>query len=139
MIAYFDTSALLKFVLHEDGRDVALEVWDRAETVVTSQLAYPEARAALAAARRSGRLDARGHRESVTRIDGRWAQLTAVDLDAGMAAEAGALAHDHGLTGADAVHLAAALALRAEDLVFVSWDARLAASALAAGLPVTPG
>jgi hypothetical protein len=43
------------------------------------------------------------------------------------------------LTGADAVHLAAALALRAEDLVFVSWDARLAASALAAGLPVTPG
>ena len=138
MIAYFDTSALLKFVLQEDGRDVALELWDRAQTVVTSQLAYPEARAALAAARRSGRLDARSHRGSVTSIDGRWAQLTAVDLDAGMAAEAGALASDQNLTGADAVHLAAALALRAEDLVFVSWDGRLAAIALACGIAVAP-
>jgi uncharacterized protein len=139
VIAYFDTSALLKFVLLEEGRDVALEVWDRAKTVVTSQLTYPEARAALASAHRAGRLDARGHRESTRRIDARWAQLAAVDLDAGMAAEAGVLAHDHSLTGADAVHLAAALALRTEDLVFVSWDARLAAGALAAGVPVTPG
>jgi len=138
VIAYFDTSALLKFVLHEDGRDVALEIWDRVQTVVTSQLTYPEARAALAAARRSGRLDARGHHQSVRRIDGRWAQLTAVDLDAGMAAEAGALAHDHNLTGADAAHLAAALALSAEDLVFVSWNARLSAGALACGIPVSP-
>ena len=138
MIAYFDTSALLKFVLQESGREVALEVWDRAQTVVTSQLTYPEARAALAAARRAGRLDTRAHRKSTRRIDARWAQLAAVDLDARMAADAGELAHDHGLTGADAVHLAAALALRAEDLVFVSWDGRLAAGALAAGLMVAP-
>ncbi len=138
MIAYFDTSALLKFVLQETGRDVALEVWERAQTVVTSQLTYPEARAALAAARRAGRLDTRAHRESTRRIDARWAQLAAVDLDAGMAARAGGLAHEHGLTGADAVHLAAAMALEAEDLVFVSWDGRLAAGALAAGLMVAP-
>ncbi|MEO8292653.1 MAG: PIN domain-containing protein [Actinomycetota bacterium] len=138
MIAYFDTSALLTFVLREDGRDVALDIWERAQTVVTSQLTYPEARAALAAARRAGRLDTGGYRESVRRIDERWRQLAAVDLDGGMATHAGALAEDHGLTGADAVHLAAALALRTADLVFVSWDGRLVKGALATGLPVTP-
>jgi predicted nucleic acid-binding protein len=138
VIAYFDTSALLKFMLLEEGREVAADVWNRARAVVTSQLTYPEARSALAAARRSGRLDARAHREGVRRIDARWAELAALDLGAETAAAAGDLAVEHGLTGADAVHLASAVALRSEDLVFVSWDGRLVAGALAAGLPVAP-
>lgn len=139
MIAYFETSALLKFVFHEEGRPVARDLWDRAEAVVTSQLTYVEARAAMAAAHRSGRLTAPAHRRGVDEVDQRWEQLAAVDLDSELTADAGTLAHAHALTGADAVHLASAVALRTEDLVFVSWDGRLAAGALAAGLPVAPG
>ncbi len=138
MIAYFDTSALLKFVLQEDGRPVARELWERADAVVTCQLAYAEARAALAAAMRSGRLGARAHQDSVNKVDERWGQLAAIDVDARLAVGAGALAQVQALRGADAVHLAAAMAIGIDDLVFVSWDSRLVAGALAAGLAVAP-
>ena len=138
VIAYFDTSVLLKFVIQEDGRPVARDFWERADAVVTCQLTYAEARAALAAAQRSGRLSALGHRSSVQKVDERWDQLAALDVDAAMAARAGSLAQAHGLSGADAGQLAAAAAIPLDDLVFVTWDRRLAAGAAAIGLAVVP-
>ncbi len=138
MIAYFDTSALLKFVFQEDGRPVAWEFWDRADAVVTCQLTYAESRAALAAALRSGRISERTHRSSVQQVDERWSELVAVDVDAELAVSAGALAQEHALSGADAVQLAAAVSVSTDDLVFVSWDGRLTAGALAAGIAVVP-
>jgi hypothetical protein len=52
VIAYFDASALLKLVIAEDGADQAMMVWQQASGVVVARLAWPEAVAALAAARR---------------------------------------------------------------------------------------
>lgn len=138
MIAYFETSALLKFVLEEEGRPLAHELWDHADAVVTSQLTYVEACAALAAASRAGRLSAPSLRRSIHEVDERWQELSAVDLDAELVANAGMLVQEHALTGADVVHLATVVALRTDDIVFVSWDARLSAGALAAGIPVAP-
>ncbi len=57
LIVYFDTSALVKLVFDEPGSELAAELWDRAEAVVSSQLIYPEARAAVASAHRQGRVD----------------------------------------------------------------------------------
>jgi predicted nucleic acid-binding protein len=62
----------------------------------------------------------------------------AVDVDAELAVSAGALAQLHALSGADAVQLAAAVSVSTDDLVFVSWDGRLTAGALAAGIAVVP-
>jgi hypothetical protein len=138
VIAYFDTSALLKFVLEEEGRSIASDFWERADAVVTCQLTYAEARAALAAALRSGRLGALGHRSSVQKVDERWGQLAAVDVDEEVAVRAGSLAQAHALSGADAIQLAAAMTIPADDLVFITWDRRLAAGAAAIGLAVVP-
>jgi predicted nucleic acid-binding protein len=91
-----------------------------------SQLGYAEARAAVAAAVRDGRLARR------------WDDIAALDLTAAMARLAGELADQHRLRGADAVHLAAALSAEWDDLVFVTWDHRLAEGAQAAGLVVAP-
>jgi predicted nucleic acid-binding protein len=51
---------------------------------------------------------------------------------------AGQLARVHALRGADAVHLASALAIGDPDLVVAVWDRRLHAGAKAAGVRVAP-
>jgi hypothetical protein len=56
VITYFDTSAFVKTVVAEEGSDAAVEIWNSSAIRVTSIVAYAEARAALAAAARSGRL-----------------------------------------------------------------------------------
>ena len=51
---------------------------------------------------------------------------------------AGHLARTHALRGADAVHLASALAIGDPELIFAVWDRPLHASAHAAGCRVAP-
>jgi len=48
------------------------------------------------------------------------------------------LAKSHAVRGADAVHLASALAVNDPDLVVAVWDRRLHAGMLAAGVRVAP-
>jgi predicted nucleic acid-binding protein len=48
------------------------------------------------------------------------------------------LALEHGLRSLDALHLAAALALPADDLLVASWGKRLHAGARSAGLRLLP-
>lgn len=139
MIAYFETSALLKLLVEEEGADQAATLWDSADVVVTGRLAYPEARAALAAAGRAGRLSAGGHRAAVGQLQRRWRQLHVVDLDQDLAEAAGDLAERHALRGYDAVHLASALAVGRRESVLATWDAALATAARDAGLAVFPG
>ena len=47
---YFDSSALVKLVVDLVGSDLAAELWDGCDAALSSRLAYPEVRAALAAA-----------------------------------------------------------------------------------------
>jgi uncharacterized protein len=51
---------------------------------------------------------------------------------------AGQLAKSHALRGADAVHLASALAINDPDLAVAIWDCRLHEGVLAAGVRVAP-
>ena len=57
MIAYFDTSALVPLFLDEPLTSAAWQLWDEAERSVSSLLVRVEARAALARAVRTGRLE----------------------------------------------------------------------------------
>jgi predicted nucleic acid-binding protein len=92
-------------------------------------LIYPEARAAVAAAHRAGRIDARTLRNAVRSIEALYEELDVIGLDAALARVAGGLAERHALRGHDAVHLASALAIEDPDLVMATWGRDLAAAA----------
>jgi uncharacterized protein len=113
-------------------------VWDRAEVIASSQLIYPEARAAAAAAHRGGRIDARTLRAAVATINELCQELRVIGIDDALARAAGELAQRHRLRGYDAVHLASALAIDDPHLVMATWDRDLAAAAAAQERTVVP-
>lgn len=135
-LAFWDSSGFIKLLIEEPGRDVAVEVWNSSADVIASRLAIPEVSAALAAAGRAGRLDHAAEREARRRWERYRNGIELVDLTPDIADTASLLARRHILSGADAVHLAAALSLRAGDPVLVTWDRRLAAASLETGLAV---
>lgn len=124
-IVYFDSSAFVKLVVEEDFSDLAAVLWDGCDAAVSSRLAYPEVRAALAAAGRDHRLTAEAQRQAEAAWEEYWAATRAVELTEKVAAAAGQLAGEHALCGADAVHLASALAVGVDQLLFAAWDQRL--------------
>lgn len=94
--------------------------------------------AALATATRARRIDEDRAQAAPTEWRRYVSALDLLDLAAGVAARSADLAAAHDLSGADAVHLASALALRETELVAVTWDRRLAAAAHAEGIVVVP-
>lgn len=134
MIAYLETSALLKLVVEEDGSDVAGAMWDAADALVTSRLSYPEARAALAAAGRAGRLSAERHTQAKRALDERLDQVEVIEVTDEIARLAGDFAEAHALRAYDALHLASAFALSGPEFVIATWDRPLARAARVVGL-----
>jgi len=134
---YFDTWALAKLLLEEEGSELADAPWTQSRVRATWRLAYPQARAAFAAAHRAGRLDGRALLRVVLDLDDLLSASMVSDIDAQLARTAGQLAERHALRGYDAVHLATALSV-AHDRLVVTWDTDLAQAALTAGLAVTP-
>jgi len=137
-IIYFDSSALVKLVVEETGSELAAELWDGSDAAVASRLAYPEVCAALAAAARNHDLDEAGLRAAEAAWEEFWAAVRPVELTGTVEQHAGRLAGRHALRGADAVHLASALAINDPGLVIAVWDRRLHAGATAVGLRVAP-
>ncbi|MDE0699923.1 MAG: type II toxin-antitoxin system VapC family toxin [Acidimicrobiaceae bacterium] len=137
-IAYFDASALVKLLVNEAGSDVAAAIWDGCDAAFASRLAYPEVCAALAGAGRRGDLSPEELVECRHRWQQFWASIRPVELSAQDEQSSGRLAQHHGLRGADAVHLASALALESADLVVAVWDRRLHTGAVAERLTVVP-
>ena len=137
-IVYFDSSAFVKLVVEEDGSDLAAALWDGCDAAVSSRLAYPEVRAALAAAGRDHRLDLADQGRAEAAWEDYWAATRAVELTELVTAQAGDLAGRHALRGADAVHLASLLAVGAADTLFAVWDQRLRAGAQSVGVWVAP-
>jgi uncharacterized protein len=137
-LVYFDSSALVKLVVEEAGSQLAAELWDGCDAALASRLAYPEVRAALAAAGRNRDLEDDDLRAAEEAWENFWAATRPVELTPAVEHRAGQLARDHALRGADAVHLASALAIDDPALVVAVWDRRLHAGALASGVQVAP-
>jgi uncharacterized protein len=127
---------LVKLVVVEDGCDLAAKLWGSAYPAASSILAYPEGRAALAAARRLDRLGKKAHQEALTAFEEIFGELVAIGIDEGLAARAGEHAEDLELRGYDAVHLATALELGDEEVVLVTWDRDLARAGERVGIGV---
>jgi predicted nucleic acid-binding protein len=100
--------------------------------------AYPEARAALAAARRAARISGSELVQSRRALDLVWDEIDEVELTAELARWAGDLAEEFALRGYDAVHLASLRALAGPDTVFVAADRRLLGAVRSLGVPVAP-
>jgi predicted nucleic acid-binding protein len=100
---------------------------------VSSQLVYPEARAALAAATRARRIDGSVHVDAVATLEDLYAQLRIIAIDEPLARHAGDLATQHALRGQDTVHLACALHLQGDDVLLATWDNALNSAARATG------
>lgn len=137
-LVYFDASALVKLVVDEAGTDIASDLWDGCDAAVSSRLAYPEVRAALAASRRNSDLTERELRTAEANWEDFWAAIRPVELTATVERNAGQLAAQRALRGADALHLASALAVDSPGLVIAVWDRRLHAGAVAERLAVAP-
>ncbi len=137
-LVYFDASALVKLVIEEDGSDLASELWDGCDAPVTSRLAYPEVRAALAAALRNHDLTPSDIATAEEIFEEYWSSVRPVELSRSVERHAGQLAARHGLRGADGVHLASALALEDDTLILAVWDRRLHIGAGSVGLRCAP-
>lgn len=142
-LVYFDASAFVKLLVEEPGTELAVALWDGCDAAVSSRLAYPEVRAALAASHRNHDLDRDGLAQAEESWAEFWAATRPVELTAAVSRHAGDLTKELSLRGADAVHLASALALSRgsrpdPSLIVAVWDRRLHAGAVSAGLPVAP-
>jgi predicted nucleic acid-binding protein len=123
-------------VIEEEGSDEAVTLWNSPFLPASSLLAYPESRAALASARRAGRLQGQRYAQSIADFESRYAGLAIVGVDEHIARSAAVQAEAFGLRGYDAVHLASALALGQEEVTLVTWDGDLADAAEALGVAV---
>jgi len=139
LIAYFETSALVKLLIAEPETPDVEVLWDETAGLVTSRLTYPECRAALAAAAKAGRLTRSALRTAKAELERRWRQFVRVEVGESVARAAGDLAEHHALRAYDAVHLASALeAGRGGLILFVSFDQTLLGAARRSGLAVAP-
>ncbi|MFZ4719000.1 MAG: type II toxin-antitoxin system VapC family toxin [Ilumatobacteraceae bacterium] len=137
LVTYFDSSALVKLVLPEPGREAARALWDASGRCVTSRLSAAEVSAALGAARRARRISGAGLQRARSVWADRHAEVTYVNLDREVADLAVETTLRHALRGADAVQLASALVLGVH-VVFACWDERLRLAAAAEGLILAP-
>jgi len=134
VITYVDTSSLLKLVIDEDGSERVELIWDSADVLTSVALVVVEGRAALAAARREGRLDTRQHRRARQEFTSLVEGLSIVEVTEQLVADAADLAEAEALGGYDAVHLAAAVTVEAN--LLTSADTALCEAARRRGMHV---
>jgi predicted nucleic acid-binding protein len=131
---YFDTSALVKILIEEPGSAAAVQAWQAADSVACSRLAHVEARAALAMAKRQGRLSSLQGARARAALDDHWQDVVALEVTEPLVEQAGDLAEEDALRGYDAVHLASAL--RAAVDVLITADVEMIRAARRHGLEV---
>jgi predicted nucleic acid-binding protein len=136
VILYVDTSALVPLLIDQSTSDACGELWDAADNVTATRLAYIEAAAALAMAKRMGRITTSKARAGRSVLDDLWQVVDVIELDHELMSAAATLAVAHGLRGYDATHCAAAVAVKDDQFVAASGDARLLAAWRAEGIAV---
>lgn len=139
MTAYLDSSAAVKLLLDDEGVDHDLRIGiDAMGPLTTSRLTYVEIRAALAAARRSGRLRGADYDPAISEFEATWRTFEVIDLSPSLAKDAGEVADTFGLRAGDAIQFATLRSIGLPDLPIVAWDVRLRAAAQASGFPCYP-
>lgn len=130
MTVYLDTSSLVKAFVEEPHSDAVRELIRTAEVVCTSDVAYPEARAAFARRRRERTLTSAQFQLAQRSFESKWSDILSIPTTPEICHEAGELAERYRLRGFDSIHLASfANMLRGlqgrDDVEFSSFDESL--------------
>jgi predicted nucleic acid-binding protein len=113
-------------------------VWGIATSRASSRLLYPEARATLASAARSGRVSADVLVETRRVLERLWEEVERIGLTGRVARRAGDLAEQYALSGYDAVHLASFELIAGDGTLLVTFDEDLRRAARTIGFTVAP-
>ena len=111
-----DASALVKRYVVESGSDLVRDSMQRAEGWFICRTGFVETVRAVGLA--AGSAATMAAKEE-------WPAFAIVEVDQRLVEHAAALAIKHELRSLDALHLAAALILALDDLVFATWDRSL--------------
>jgi len=138
VIAYLDSSALVKLFLDEPGSDIALGVWESGALLATNRISHAELACALETAVRADRYEPGAVNPEV--IDGTFLSESAelIEADTDVVDLAAVIGVRYGLRGMDAIHVASAMQLVEFGSTLVSWDECQRSAASAEGLPVYP-
>lgn len=141
MILYCDTSALVKLYVEESGSSWVRHWINADEVVGIAAIGYVEAKGAFARAVHSRRVIRRTYRRMVEDFEEDWSRYLVIGMHEPVLQHAGRLAENHRMRAYDAVHLAAALQIRAhgsEEVAFLGFDHVLNRAARAEGLSLPP-
>lgn len=132
MNCFFDSSALVKRYVAEEGRDKVNSLVEGAHLIAVSRLAYAEVLSALM--RRRPAFDA-ADAEFASRIEefrDDWRSFIVFDMNDETLGQVDSVIEMHRLRGADSIHLSTALWMKKainSDVVFIASDKELLAAA----------
>jgi predicted nucleic acid-binding protein len=141
VIAYLDSSALVKCYAMEARSLDTIDLIGQADMVVTSPVTRVEVASGLARAVRMGSLSPRGAHAAYADFAGEVDAIIQVPLTDAIVTRGQALVWEHGLRGYDAIQLASALAWQqrmGSRVTLATFDTRLARAAGESGLTVWP-
>ena len=134
MRVFFDSSAFAKRYVQEAGTEAVLAWCERATEICLSAIALPEIISALCRLQREGKLPPQQYRQVKSLLLADVEDIAISDVTAVVIQHAFNCLENNVLRGMDAIHIASALALKAD--VFVSADVRQCEAARNAGLTV---
>jgi uncharacterized protein len=136
LILYLDTSALVKVYVEEIASDRVRAEAAKAKILVTSVIAYTEARSAFARRCRYDHLSAQELLRVKSQFEEHWPELETVTVDELRSRRAGELAEAYQLKGFDAVHLASAEYFQTNlgRITFACFDGELSRAASSCGM-----
>jgi predicted nucleic acid-binding protein len=141
VIAYLDSSALVKRYLVERGSRETIALTSQAEMTATSIISRAEVAAGLAKAVRVGVVADDVARKAQRSFARDWSDFLRVPVTEALVQRAETLAWEHALRGYDAVHLASGLTWQesaGQEIVLATFDQQLWDAAKRTGLKPWP-
>ncbi len=136
---YFDTSALIKAFVEEEGSGFVKDAINGEKFVGTATIAYVEMYSGLNRKRRLGELTEKAYSVAVEEFEARYKSWVRLQIDGRVLLLGRDLTGRRPLRALDAIHLAAAMVLKleiGEDVLFAAADRRLLDAAASEGLSV---
>lgn len=127
---YLDASALVKRYVDEEGSDMVSTTMSEADAWFMCRIGFVEVARAVGLA---------GGRRASMAFAREWPAINVIEVDAELSDHAAELALSDDLRSLDALHLAAAMVLPAEEITLATWGQRLHRAACHRGLRVLPG
>lgn len=139
MILYYDTSALIKRYVDEEGTETVDRLWSTSSNIATSVVAFAEAAAVFSRKLREGLLSEKEHAQALSVLKADFDSLILIPVTTALNETIERLVRRYPLRGFDAVHLSSALLFRHSGSIpvhFACFDRTLNEAALREGLVI---